>query len=57
MTLEDYEIRAPEHLFQSASLNGKPLNRAWLRYDEIISGGKLELEMSSNPNRSWGLGK
>jgi predicted alpha-1,2-mannosidase len=42
---------------QSAKLNGQPLNRAWLRYDEITAGGKLEFEMSSIPNRGWGLKK
>ncbi len=39
---------------QSANLNGKPLERAWLRYDEIAAGGKLELEMGPAPNQSWG---
>ena len=39
---------------QSAKLNGKPLDRAWLRYDEIASGGKLELQMSATPNQNWG---
>ena len=39
---------------RSARLNGKPLERAWLRYDEITSGGELELEMDAEPNTSWG---
>jgi predicted alpha-1,2-mannosidase len=39
---------------QSAKLNGKPLDRAWLRYDEIVAGGNLELEMAATPNKSWG---
>ncbi len=40
---------------QSAKLNGRPLNRAWLRYDEIAAGGKLELEMGAAPNENWGV--
>lgn len=39
---------------QSAKWNGQPLNRAWLRYDEIAAGGRLELEMGPTPNKSWG---
>jgi predicted alpha-1,2-mannosidase len=39
---------------QSATLNGKPLSRAWLRYAEIADGGTLELVMGPKPNESWG---
>lgn len=39
---------------QSAKLNGKKLNRNWLRHDEIVSDGKLELELSDKPNKNWG---
>ena len=41
---------------QSASLNGKPLARAWLRHSEVVAGGKLELVMGPNPNLGWGSG-
>ncbi|MGH7951533.1 MAG: GH92 family glycosyl hydrolase, partial [Limisphaerales bacterium] len=39
---------------QSATLNGKPLNRSWITRDEIISGGTLRLVMGSDPNPDWG---
>jgi putative alpha-1,2-mannosidase len=39
---------------QSATLNGKPLNRAWLRHAEVVAGGTLELVMGPNPNVDWG---
>ncbi len=39
---------------QSAKLNGKPLTRAWLRHDEIVNGGTLELEMGPQPDKNWG---
>ncbi len=39
---------------QSARLNGRRLERAWLRHDEIVSGGTLELEMGPEPNKQWG---
>jgi predicted alpha-1,2-mannosidase len=46
---------SPENIYiQSAKLNGKPLNRAWLRYEEIAGGGTLELEMGATPNKNWG---
>ncbi len=39
---------------QSATLNGKPLQRAWLRHAEVAAGGTLELVMGPQPNTSWG---
>lgn len=40
---------------QSASLNGRPISRAWLTYAEIAAGGTLSLKMGPRPNESWGL--
>lgn len=45
---------AQNFYIQSAKLNGKPLERAWLRYEEITAGGQLELEMGAAPNKNWG---
>ena len=45
---------ADNKYIQSATLNGKPLDRAWLTHDEIMSGGTLTLTMSSTPNKAWG---
>jgi len=39
---------------QSATLNGKPLDRAWLRHSEVVAGGTLELVMGPKPNEAWG---
>lgn len=39
---------------QSATLNGKPLNRAWIYHDEIIKGGTLHYTIGSVPNKNWG---
>ena len=39
---------------QSATLNGKPLNRPWFAHSEISNGAKLELEMGPEPNPDWG---
>jgi predicted alpha-1,2-mannosidase len=48
---------SPQNIYvQSATLNGKPLNRAWLRHAEVVAGGTLELVMGSQPNEAWGSG-
>jgi len=33
----------------AATLNGRPLDRAWLRHREIVSGGRLVLTMAAQP--------
>jgi putative alpha-1,2-mannosidase len=38
---------------RSATLNGKPLHRYWLKHSEITGGGELVFEMSTEPNKSW----
>jgi predicted alpha-1,2-mannosidase len=40
---------------QSARLNGQKLNRCYIDYQEIMSGGELELEMGNKPNKGWGI--
>ncbi len=42
---------------QSATLNGKPLNRPWFSHGDIIHGGELILEMGDKANKSWGVEK
>lgn len=36
---------------QSAELNGRPLNRAWLTHEEIVRGGTLHLHMGPRASR------
>ncbi len=38
----------------SATLDGKPLDRAFLRHAEIMAGGELRFRMQAEPNREWG---
>ncbi|MBC7567665.1 MAG: glycoside hydrolase family 92 protein [Pedobacter sp.] len=40
---------------QSAKLNGKVLDTPWFTHEQLVSGGKLELEMGPLPNKMWGL--
>ncbi len=37
---------------QSAILNGEPLNRSFITHQEILAGGKLELQMGAEPNKA-----
>jgi predicted alpha-1,2-mannosidase len=45
---------SPENIYvQSATLNGKPLNRAWVKHDEIKDGATIRFVMGSKPT-GWG---
>ena len=38
---------------QSAKLNGRPFDRAWIKHSEIEQGGRLEFTMGDRPNKEW----
>jgi len=40
---------------QSATLNGHPLNRCWLDHKEIVAGGTLQLNLGTEPEKTWGI--
>jgi len=40
---------------QSASLDGKPLEKNWIDYQDIMNGGVLKFEMSNAPNTERGI--
>lgn len=51
-------IRAPkvsdENCYiQSVKLNGIPLHKCYITYDQIMKGGELLFEMGSTPNKQW----
>ena len=49
------EHNSPENVYiQSAWLNGKPLEQAWITHDQIVAGGTLRLVMGPKPNLDWG---
>jgi len=39
---------------QSATLNGKPLDKIFIDHDVVKQGGKLVFTMGDKANRSWG---
>ena len=55
---KQFEIDAPSstpenQYIQSATLNGHPLNRAWLKHSELAAGGRLELILGPKAS-DWG---
>jgi predicted alpha-1,2-mannosidase len=46
---------SPENIYiQSAALNGKPLDKSWIYYRDIVNGGTLEYVLGKEPNKDWG---
>ena len=43
------------YYIQSATLDGKPLDRCRIYRDEVFKGGKLHLVMGQEPNENWGI--
>ncbi len=35
------------------TLNGRPLERSYLRHDELTAGGELRFTMQATPNKAW----
>jgi hypothetical protein len=42
---------------QSASLNGSPYSKSYLKHKDIMNGGKIIFEMGEAPNKEWGVKK
>jgi predicted alpha-1,2-mannosidase len=40
---------------QSAKFNGKTIDTPWFTHEQLVAGGKLELEMGPLPNKKWGV--
>ena len=39
---------------QSATLDGKPYNKTYITYQDIMQGGTLKFNMGPQPNKKWG---
>src|SRR5688572_18702799 len=42
---------------ESATLNGKPYHKSYLRHHDLMAGGELVFKMSAQPNLKWGSGE
>ncbi|MBQ3536750.1 MAG: GH92 family glycosyl hydrolase [Alistipes sp.] len=52
------ENNSPQNVYiGSATLNGEPLERNYITYDEIAKGGKMRFVMQSEPNTERGTSK
>lgn len=56
---KQFMIHAPNNsdqnkYIQSASLNGKNLNKPWFTHQDLANGGALELQMGDKPDLIWG---
>jgi len=48
---------SPENLYiQSATLNGEPYTKAYIKHLDITAGGELVLTMGNTPGKDWGKG-
>jgi len=54
-TIKANEVSEKNKYIQSAELNGKPLNKPWIKHSEILEGGALIFQMGSRPNKMWGI--
>jgi len=57
---ESFTIKAhdnsPNNLYiQKALLNGKPYNKCYIDFKDMVAGATLELFMGASPNEHWGL--
>src|SRR6185295_9372361 len=49
-------VSAKNFYIQSATLNGKPYGKSFLRHEDLMAGGELTFEMGDTPNLKWGTG-
>lgn len=42
---------------QSATLNGQPYNKLYIRHEDLVKGGELVFHMGSSPSEQWAAGK
>ncbi|MGO8785894.1 MAG: GH92 family glycosyl hydrolase [Terriglobia bacterium] len=53
-TIRAVNQSAHNKYIQSATLNGRPLDKPWFSHSDIAEGGTLVLELGPRPNKSWG---
>jgi predicted alpha-1,2-mannosidase len=53
-TINAKNSSAENKYIQSATLNGKPLNKPWFNHTDLVNGATLTVVMGSTPNKAWG---
>ncbi len=52
-TIVAHDISDSNKYIESATLNGKPLDRTYIYHNEVVDGGTLEFQMTNQPS-NWG---
>jgi len=55
LVLETDKDPAENMYIRGIKVNGAPINRAWLRWDEIANGGVIRFELSDAPCTDWAV--
>ena len=55
-TMEARGLSTANRYIQSATLNGRAHDKAFLRHEDVVKGGTLVFEMGPRPNRKWATG-
>jgi predicted alpha-1,2-mannosidase len=53
-TIEAKGVSDKNIYIQSATLDGKALNKPWFYHEQLVNGGSLVMKMGSKPNMKWG---
>ena len=53
-TITAKNVSTVNKYIQSATLNGKPLNKPWFEHKDMVNGGTMVFEMGPRPNTEWG---
>jgi predicted alpha-1,2-mannosidase len=52
--IEARNVSNVNRYIQSATMDGKALNKPWFYHSDLVDGGTLILNMGARPNKSWG---
>jgi predicted alpha-1,2-mannosidase len=52
-TMIAHGLDAKHYYIDHATLNGKPLQRAFIDHKDIVAGSTLEFHMRATPNKAW----
>ncbi len=55
LTIEAKRANASQKYVQSVALNGKPLDRLWVRHSDLVTGATLTFTMGDQPNQQLGI--
>ncbi len=55
-TVQAIDYSSDNKYIQSATINGKPLEKPLITHHQILEGGTLQLVMGPKANKTWGIG-